>query len=253
MDSINYSFMPVVSLGLKESVNLYALLLPFVFVYLILFFAKNISQVYLCGFVYYLTIVCGYFYMVLGGVDSIVYSNIFLLINNYYCLLLAVGFLSMGALNFLDWRSLKKGKGLDKCFLRIPVQFFINDAGGRNSDDKKAYKILNGVLKGFICVCFIIIAASLVLVQVNWEKNYYLTLLAFIYASGKHVIFAGQSFFVYSLAYSVLLLLTWIGLVYFYKYSLLLRENTNILIYTKAFLSLSSLALGICLICFNFV
>lgn len=247
---INYSFMPVITLGLKDAFNPYALSNAFIFVLMLLFFGKKLIHIYMIGFVFIVTTIWGNYNILIGEFDTSINVDQFSQLSGTVYFIIGIGFLILGCLNFIDWLKMKNTHNLNSCILKFHSLSSLITEDGQSLSDQK-----DNVATYFILVVGLFLAYGcayvLSILHTIWPKNYYLLLMYYLFLSSEHLAFSAQSLVIYCVSFCSSLFILWMAVIYIRR--AIERGKSKITIYRnfKLYFALLISGVGITNIIFN--
>lgn len=190
-------------LGLKDGLNPCALATLLVFQLFIRFFARDRKTIFRIGLSFIVSAFVIYIFLVLGAFDrflsrGIVHNSIFV---SY--LILAVIFVAIGVIHFVDWVRFLKKKDVNYFLIQLPSFLTRGDLDQQTNAKNEATGMLI-IYFAFVLGSGLVLLASIWPPSANVFLNYYLLTI-----SGKSWM-AFLPYFFYSLGYVFWLLIIWL-------------------------------------------
>lgn len=183
-------------LGLKESLNPYALVTILIFCLFLSFVGMGRRQMAVSGISFVLSVLVTTFLLLLGVLDRWIYQPMVVRTIRQIYLAIGVLWIGLGSVIFLSWWRYKKDNDLNRFLRSFPR--FLSETGHHRLIPETGRIFFSIVLGGMFA-----------LLSSIWPQDRDLYLVSYAFMTAGHPGLALAAFFVYSLAFVIPLLIIW--------------------------------------------
>jgi len=233
---LSFSLIPSLTFGVSDGINPCGVTTSLIFFIFLVRVAHTRRQILLLGFVYIIAAGVANYFLLMGAGDIILQGAFIQKMIRILYLVFACVFVLTGVWHFVDWWRYKCANDV-KCF-RIKLPGFF----GQQPCLKTSSKVAAIFRKGLIALVGIILAFLTAIMANIYPQSEYIFILHSFMMSGGDLVFVWWSFVLYSLAFILPVIITWVFIIWMSERSLVTGKFVS---YFKGVLAAVLIATGI--------